>query len=304
MSLNYTNTKLIDFQKNYFDQDVEKNVRTYKGFVNGLIELQSYIAESGVKFPEWKLALDTLTTKYILHAGSFITLIGGTVLDFDKYKGKGKKIIDVPSAQVLLRAQLENFLIADFVYFQPSDENESLFRYNCWHYSSIKSLDKYKTDKPEIKEKIKSFEIELNSLWEQIESSKYFRFLTKNQQKQLKFKGSARLFNSWENLITKSNLNSLLFDNFYSFLSKNAHSESFGVQHLKHSKLGYHKNHKDAFLMLMFSQALTCLYITRITKDIKTAEIKFNTLSDRLIEDIRFYSTLLDENMLGESIYL
>ncbi len=164
MNLTYSKIRALDFINNYERRDIEENIVEFKEFINVIITFQNYIAESQVKFPNWKLALDTLTTKFVLHSNSFITLISGTKLDVEYYKNNEKTIIDIPSCQVLLRAQLENFLMADFIYFQPTDVNEGIFRYYCWDYSSLKSISKYKAKSEKLKKNILENESELKQI--------------------------------------------------------------------------------------------------------------------------------------------
>jgi len=304
MTINYKTIRTIEFLENYYRQDIEENIKDYKELLNVLFEIQGYISEAKVQFPIWKLALDTMIAKIALHCYSFVQLISGQTIDIDylKNKNKNNNIIDIPSAYVLLRAQLENFLMIDFIYFQPQSEDESKFRYTCWDYSSLISISKYKTHgKSKLAEAIKENEQEIIDLWSEIEKSSYLKKLTKNQRKRLQKNGDSRLSNSWDDLINLSKLNPLLFGNLYSLLSKHAHSESFGVFHLKGLKLGFHKNHNQAYLILFLSKSLICLLILRLTRYIKTAEIKFNMISPKLRNDIEIYSTFIDKELLKTS---
>ena len=113
MEYTYKTIRTIEFLNNYQQKDIEKNVKEYKEFLNALVEIQQFIADSKVKFPNWKLAIDTMITKSLLHCNSFVNLISGIDLDLEHFKDKNHKIIDIPSAYVLLRAQLENFLMID-----------------------------------------------------------------------------------------------------------------------------------------------------------------------------------------------
>jgi hypothetical protein len=300
MKISYRDIRTIEFLNNYNRHDIEENLVTFKEFLNVLIEIQDYISKSKIKFPLWKLALDPLISKFILHCNSFGKLISGIKLDLEHFRDQEKIIIDIPSSQILLRAQLENFLIIDFIYFQPQEEDECKFRFLCWDYSNLKSLSKYKAKSKLLKDQIIESETKINELWGEIEKSNYLMKYSKQERKKLKNYGDSRLSNSWNDLIAFSNLNPMLFDNLYSILSKHAHTESFSVFYLKNSKLGYHKNNKEANLLLIISISLICLLIIRLCEYIKTAEIKFNTLNLKLIEDIKLYATLIDKGLLKD----
>lgn len=302
VNLTYKNLRELEFLNGLSRQDIEENLKDYKDFLNVLYDLKMFIANSKIKFPFWKLAIETFITKTILHCFTLSEIVKGQEIDLKSIKDKHYTIIDIPSANVIFRTQLEAFLMVDFIYFQPKNEDESRFRHACWDYSSLKSISKFKTKKGGILEKeIEESKKEINQLWVEISHSRYFSSLTKPQQRNLKNYGNSRLNNSWDHLMTLSKLQPLLFDNLYSMLSKHAHSESFGISHLKSSQLGYYKYNQETYLLIFLSKSLICLFIDRLINHIKTAEIKFNMMSPKISNDIKICANFINAEKIKTS---
>lgn len=294
--------RTIEFLNNYERNDIEENLKQYREIIGVVMELNDYVHESKITMAPWKSYLGTMLQKSALHGYTLSTIVGGQEMEIDYLSKKGinRKIIDISSSYVLLRSHLETFLMIDFIYFQPKREAESRFRYMCWEYSSLKSASKYSTkDKPVIAKYIEKNEPKIMALWEEIEKSPYFK---KQYRKTLKHRGDSKLGYRWNDLIKLSKLTPLLFDNLYSLLSKHAHSESAGIFHLKNTQLGYHKNHKDGYIPLFLSKCLTCLTILRLKDYIKIVDIKFNTLSSRLRNDIEIYGRFIDKDFMPSKV--
>lgn len=272
--------QVLRFLSKYLSNDIEANLKDYESIIDTLITLQEYWVQSKIETPLWKVSLDPLTTKAILHASSIKTLLSGTEIPNPNDK-KNLKIIDIPSLYVLIRAQLENLLIIDYIYRNPKNEQESKFRHDCWMYSGLLAR-KGKTPTSESLKKQQEKDAErIEELKEKISSSNFFhkQFAKSDKRKYfLKF-GHARLGKSWATLAKESNLNELIFTNLYPILSNHAHSEALGAINLQEKKLGYHKNHEEGFLLLFLSQIILSLVIKSFIKEFKILEIKYNVIN-------------------------
>ena len=155
-----------------------------------------YLVKSGVKVPNHIAHIDTLTTKIIFHSNTIYYLLGGIDLEIKQLNYK-TKILDIPSLCVLFRAQLENYLIFDFIYCQTKNQDETLFRYNNWLYAGYLSRKDVPTQSENAKKTKASDLIEIERLKQLLENSKYFKNLSDKQQKNLIKNGHDRLYNSW-----------------------------------------------------------------------------------------------------------
>lgn len=286
--------KAIEIWRKYQNSNIEEDAKDIRNILDALIILQQYIVDSKIKIPAWKVNIDTLTSKFILHTNTLTNIALGTNLQSSLLK-EDLRIIDIPSIIVLLRTQLECFLMFDFIYHQPDSDLEKEFRFWVWKYDNLIMRNKI----PVRTEKLKSQKIEDQSeileLKDKIENSPLFSKYTKQQRKEILKKGNSKLFKSWTDLIDLANLNDHIFSGFYSILSSYTHSGMHSLMNLRHHQLGYHKNHSSCHLFVFYSKLILCVYIQRFKNSFKSAEIKYNTLPGDTKNEIEFFCQLVDK---------
>jgi len=280
--------KMHQFQRN----SISKNLEDYHGNLDALLFIQTYLTDSKVKFLEWKIYLDTLVTKQILHCNTIYNIFNGLTLKSNLNK-IDFKIFDLPSAQILIRAQLENFLIADFIYFQNCSEEEKLFRFNCWMYDSFLQRSKLILASGAINKTQESDKQEVKKLKEQIQDSPYYKKLTLPQQKELIKRGDSKLFKKWEDLMKLSELKEIIINNAYKGLSSQAHSGALSILNLKSQKLGFSKDNLHVYPLLLLSDLILCVMIVRYKHFSVTTEIAFNKLLSNRRRTIEINNSLL-----------
>lgn len=281
-------SKMHQFQRN----SISKNLEDYHGNLDALLFIQTYLADSKVKFQEWKIYLDTLVTKQILHCNTIYNIFNGLTLKSNLNK-IDFKIFDLPSAQILIRAQLENLLIADFIYFQNCSEEEKLFRFNCWMYDSFLQRSKLILASGAINKTQESDKQEVKKLKEQIQDSPYFKKLTPPQQKELIIRGYSKQFKKREDLMKLSELKEIIINNAYKGLSSQAHSGALSILNLRTQKLGYSKNNLHVYPLLLLSDLVLCVMIVRYKYFSVTTEIAFNKLLSNRRRTIEINNSLL-----------
>lgn len=280
--------KIHQFESN----SISNNLEDYHGNLDALIYIQTYLAESKVKFPEWKIYIDTLVTKHILHCNTIYHIFNGLILKSNLNKFDFK-IFDLPSAQILIRAQLENFLITDFIYFQNLNEDEKLFRFNSWMYDSYLQRSKLLTASKAINKTQESDKIEVEKLKELIQNSPLFKKLGQTQQKGLIKRGDSKLFHKWEDLIRLSELKEIIVNNTYKGLSIQAHSGALSILNLKTQKLGFSSDNLHVYPILLLSDLILCVMISRYKFFSKTSEIAYNKLLSSRRKTIEINNYLL-----------
>jgi hypothetical protein len=273
--------RLIEFYLKYHQKDIELNLMDYRKVLETLIILQNHWVESKIETPLWKVSLDALVSKAILHANTISYLMNGINLP-NPINKETFNIIDFPSLYVLIRAQLENFLIIDYLYCQAKSDEEKEFRFTCWLYSGLLQRSKATSFTNELKEQQQKDKLRVVELKDLITSSKFYYSYLPDRDKRRTFikTGNARLFNSWDDLIKFSNLNNMLLANYYSILSNHAHSEAIGIINFQDKRIGYHKNHPEGFQLLFVSQIFLSLVIKSFIKVFKILEIKYNMIDE------------------------
>jgi len=287
LKLTYKDLRALKIWDNFKKNDIETDFNNYLKILDCLISCQQAIVDSKIEIPRWKVYIDTFTTKTILHCNTIASLIKGTKITSKRFN-KDLVVIDLPSINVLFRAQLECFLMFDFIYCQPKKEEEKEFRYCNWMYYSLKNRLKIPSNTVLIKNQQKNDSIEIEALKEKIQSSPIFNSISKGQQKDIIKNGHPRLFMAWATLMDRSKLNKKIFKGMYMFLSEYAHTGAHGLLNFQSQSIGYSKNHETGYLMLLFSKIILCLYIDRLIKLFKSAEIVYNSFTD-IITDIEFY---------------
>lgn len=285
---------MIKTMQNFDERNLPKQVVQYKEILDILTLLQDYLVKSKVKIPSHLVHIDTLITKIIFHSNTIFHLLNGIDLEVTPLNFK-TKILDIPSLCVLLRAQLENYLIFDFIYCQPQNKEETMFRYNNWLYAgyiSRKDIPAYSEPAKKMKD---SDLVEIERLKQLIQNSKYFLTLTDKQQKNLIKNGNDRLSKSWVNIMLASGFGPRIPDTLYKFISSYAHSSSGSIFNISELKAGYTPNHELANLIVSFSKIIISKFIVRFKDQIKTVEIKYNMLNQDQILTIEFYSAMLDK---------
>ncbi len=128
--------------KEFNEVNLSKSIGDYFLFLDTLVYLNQTLTEAKKRFEKWEIYGDTLMSKIIFHSQSLFTLLSGTYFK-SNYLDINQKILDVPSANILLRGLLEGFLMYYFIYVNPSTKAEKQFRYNVWMMSSLLSRQQY-----------------------------------------------------------------------------------------------------------------------------------------------------------------
>lgn len=278
----------LDFKKRNLPQQVSE----LKEYIDTLVLLQEYLAKSKVKIPEFKFHIDTLITKYAFHSNTIYHLLNGVEMTF-KQLNFSTKILDIPSLYILLRAQLENFLIFDFIYCQPTTNEESEFRYNNWKLSGYLTRKNTPTV-TELAKRTKESDLkEIERLQKQIKESKFFLVYSAKQQSKILNTGDEKLGKGWVKIMTDSGLSPRISESLYKIISAYAHSSGVSIFNITELKAGYHPNNDQANLIASISKMITCKFIIRFKNLIKTVEIRYNTLPIDIISRIEFYDTIL-----------
>lgn len=279
----------LDFNK----RNLPKQVKDYKDILDTLILLQDFLVKSGAKVPNHIVHIDTLISKIIFHSNTIYYLLNGIELEIKPSNFK-TKIIDIPSLFVLLRSQLENFLIFDFIYCQSQNEDEKIFRYNNWLYCGYLSRQTVPAETEQTK-KMKELDLkEIERLKGLLQNSIYFKSFTLDQQKRLINNGNDRLFHGWVKIMIAAGFGQRTSGSFYKLISSYAHTSSISIFNFAELKAGYSENNDLANLIVSLSKVILSKFVVKFKQQVKTVELKYNMLNQDLITMIEFYSSMLE----------
>ncbi|MBI9035881.1 MAG: hypothetical protein JEZ03_15575, partial [Bacteroidales bacterium] len=177
----------------------------------------------GLKFAEG------LAKKTFFHICSIYSLANGyrVLLDEKTYIDQ----IDHSSMSVMLRAALESYLTFNHIFIAPKEEDEIIFRFNCWDYAGfIERRDLYPAT-IEHKQLQKSEAILAERVWEKIERNNYFQRLSKDAKKKIK-RGEWKHYLKWKDLAVDAKFDEIMFIDMYKYLCSYSHSGRLSVLQL------------------------------------------------------------------------
>lgn len=285
----------IEVALNYEQADLPESNKELGEFLDVLINMQHYIVEGKIELPRYKVDVDGLITKSILHGNTIYYLLEGIPLKA-KSISLDAKIFDLPTLHVILRSLLENYLIFDFIYVQPASESEIEFRNKNWRYAGYLSRKSFSASTKKTKKVKESDKIQIEELKEYLINSNALKRFSKQQRKQIIEKGNERLFCSWIDLMKKAKFNETVNLQLYRLLSSHAHTTAISIFNLKEMKLGYHPKSDLPRWVLFLTKLLICRLITELKNIIKTAEVKYNMIDRALTNRIEFYSKCATTN--------
>ena len=284
--------RAIELAKRNERDDLEENLKEYHTFIDTLICLHETLAENKTPVKHWEKYSEPLLLKFCFHGLTLHNILSGLTLKSQYYDKEisGKKIIDIASAKVIFRSQIEAFLMFHHIYVNPKDEDEKELRYYAWIYSSLLQRQSFpittnfaKEQKLKDKEQLKLIEANIRGL-------QSFKKLTEKQQKSLFETGSGKLFYHWAKILKETGYaEDHTFNILYTFLSIYSHSEGLSVIQLNDKNLSFHKKHPDANLDVYHSKLFVVLMIMAIRKLYEPVETKFSTLPMDLQHDIELY---------------
>lgn len=296
MQLNPKDIRAIEIRNDYYKNDLEVSLKEYHEFLDALMYLHETLAELKVKMEDWRVYSDTLMTKFFFHSNTIHSILKGSRLK-SRYFNEGKldkKILDIPSLKVVLRAQLETFLMYHHLYVNPQSDDLKELRVHSWIHASLLKRGKLPASTPTGQQQKAKDEKEILRLTTLMKELKSFTTLTQNQQTRLISSGSDKLFLHWDKIFIETGFDKgSQYFQYYFILSSYAHSEALSILQIKDSRLGYNKHNKSANLNLFLSKLLICKMIMSIKKLFKVVEIKYNMLPQAIQDKVELYAKML-----------
>lgn len=286
---------ILEASESFDNQDIKLGCQENLLMVDSLLFLQTHLIKGGYKFPEFKNRISTLASKTILNCTSILQLLTGQNID-SKLVGIKFHLIDIPSLFTLIRSQLETYLMLEFIYCLPANDEESEFRYNNWILSGLLSRKEFSVITEHGKEKKKSDLIEINQFSSKIKKSKFFNNYTEKQKNKILESGDPRLFNGWNKIMIDAKIHPNQSKKIYRLLSAHTHSTGLGIINLDGGNFRYNITHAQGHLSLIFSKLLLARFISKFKDLFEETHPVYNDLDKKLIDKIEFYSTILTQD--------
>ena len=285
---------------NNYSQNLKQHLIEYHKLIDTLLYLNESLKEANTQIKYWQKYSETLLFKICFHGLTIHKIYSGLELKSEYYHKElnGKIIADRSSAKVLLRSQLEAFLMYYNIYVNPKTDDEKELRYSAWIYASLYQRQKFPSNtKFALIQKEKDFQ-ELESIKKRIQSLESYKILNEKQKNVLLSSGTHKFFNHWATILKESGYDEKhVFSVSYTHWSTYSHSEGVSAIQLQGESLMYKEDDTNAISDIQTSKLLICLLINQIKKTFKSAEIKYNSLPELLQYDIEFYINLSKRSM-------
>ncbi len=298
MELTAKDIREIELRKKYERQNLSENLADYHLLVDTLLYLHEAIVEQEMPIKYWQKESEPLFYKFAFHGLTLHQTLTGFKLSSTYHKDEifnGKVFIDISSANAILRAQFEAFLMYHHIYVNPVDDDLKELRYNAWIYSSILQRQKFPSKTEYAKQQKAKDLILLGKMKEKISNLKAFQNLNANKQQGLLNKGTGKLFNNWDEILKETGFSeSNSFHTFYTLLCISVHSEGLGIIQLSQQPQSDGNEIIQANFNLHNSKILICLMINSIMNLHEVVKKKYEALSDHIKYDIEIYSKMAD----------
>lgn len=224
---------------------------------------------TGVELEKYFSYFEVLILKYQMKSISLMNLLNGS-------KYEKLNFIDIPSLFILLRGLIENYLMFNYLYIQPSSIEETYFRTLIYQRSGLKNRQNYiaiPKDNPVIIQEAKEIE-RLNTL---IKENPLYQNLDANTRKRIKTKAT---ISNYIDIMGLTKLKNTNFTTFWKLCSNFAHSEYISGMQIRAIYID-NSNPNDLFLyknnILLHSLYLIVLLIN----DLKSMFPQLNDYYDQ-----------------------
>lgn len=192
---------------------------------NLLIDLTDHLHTLKVEIEPHQRFLEIQCVKYAFHAATLLGLFKGTQIKMVKFP-------DYNSVLLLLRAQLEAYLMFYYLNVDKISAEEKELRLLLFEASGLSHRQKFKVSIAEHKQKQAAEMLLLGNLKTKIAANSHFQNFRGKKQIAILKTPPARLF-GWTELIKHSHLKNDLFVDVWSLASNFAHSEYLSLMQFK-----------------------------------------------------------------------
>lgn len=297
MEINETNTTIEEQLRAHFHGTLKENQDSLKALIEVLSDLVESLAEAKVKTVSWKFHSQTLVNKLIFTSYSIIRLSEGYTVGSFKNKDLKIDIRDYQALFILTRALIENYVMLCYIYNNNLPEEEKLFRFKLWQVSGLISRQGFNSRDEKYLRKKEEEKILIDKIMKEIKEMEEYVNLDRSKLNKLSKYGLPRL-ESWQNLISKSNLGKGFIGNCYSLFSNYAHSEYLSIIQVAQSSMNSRNKSNLSHIQLCLTvvRAMTSMTIHYYATNFKEAELVYNTFPNSIRTAVEIARRIGEEN--------
>lgn len=268
-------------------EDIGSAISYFNKFLDLLIDLTEQLHNLKIELEPWQEYLEEYLFSYTLLCNSHLHLAKGTYIQKKNYS-----IIDLNSNYLIARAEIENYYTFYYLFIQPENKSEYLFRYLLFKASGLKARQKFTTRSPESQDKQMQEKKRMEELKEEIKKNEYFRSFTSKKQKYL-LKNLPAKTDNWVNLIKSADIKPNYFLDIWRLYSNYAHSEALSFLQFSDYMKDIKARKKSNFHTLFKSLILTSVYIKDFLSLFSNLEKYYqDNINDKLKLELDFLNVL------------
>lgn len=256
--------------------------------ISMLLELCDTLHKENIPVGE-RTWIEPLIFKLCLHASSFINVFNGIKVNAND---KTLHLFDEPTALVLFRTIIENYLTIFYLFFDTVSDEEKIYRLNVWKYSGISQRIGFTaTLEKNIRQK-EHDQKEFDRIKKVIIESPFFLSEDKKRREKILSGSSPKLFFSWKNLIQRSKLKESIFLKLYGYKSNYTHSEFISIFQIKSKGFGYNPLAKEHYTLLL-AHSLISKCIIELANLFPSIKAHFDTKNSAVKYEVEFLGRLI-----------
>ncbi len=277
-----------DFE--YNEEEFPIVLSDYKRLLDIFIYLMNTMAQKKIKDEGWRFFSETLVIKYILSANSLSQILDGSRIE-SSLSNVSVNMIDISSIFILMRAQIENYLLFFYLYLQPKTKDEQRYRFLIYELAGLNSRQKFDVAMPALEKKKQEENARIQDILHLLRNNHFFQSLESSQQKKILKDRVAKLV-GWNSLFEQSDLNPDLYRKIWLLSTNYVHSEYISLMQVK----DYLQNSGELIstrnLILTISIMLTCVFIVDFLRHYPEIEERFAMVAENDIRVIQFFNNL------------
>ena len=237
-----------------------------------LVSCANYLIEENVKRQEIvdpkRIYQHEIFVKYVFHINSLLSIFNGTNIYINS---KYVKYLDYPSIITLIRASLETFLTYYYIFIDPKNDDENIFRYNNWFIDGLNKRQKMEVGFDENLKKVQMSEkLNIEECIKIIKSTDAYKRLSQKEKDRI---DKDKMFKrpGWSEIFRLTGVSEYWAKTFYSYFSSYAHSTSSCIIQLNTARTDKSSG-KILMMCIHFSLIITSMFIDRYCKDFNVGE--------------------------------
>lgn len=283
----------VKIWQKYNSDGPKEQLQDYHRLLDTLIFLNEILSEKKIAVPQWLKESETILKKFLFHGTTIHQIYAGVTLNSTFYQEvSGSIIIDFASAKVILRSQLETFLMFHHIYVNGANDDAKQLRYYAWYYASLHQRQGFPATTDFAKAQKEKDLTEMENIRQAIQKLDTFRLITPGQQQALLKEGNGKLFRNWAQLLSDVGfVKGHVMSDLYTMLSIYTHTEALSILQMSQHDAEFVAYQRK--LDLHHSKLLVCMMAVSLCNLHPFIKERFDNLPDATRWDIEIYHQMI-----------